>query len=88
MLLEHDATASSSPVLETKAEKLFKGRKSPSDYITPSDLRPSSSDAEEIRCTRSSCPWASSMRFTDALLPTGALTRERALENIVGTAGG
>jgi hypothetical protein len=29
-----------------------------------------SSDAEERRCTRSSCP---SMRFTDALLPTGAL---------------
>lgn len=33
-----------------------------------------SSDAEERRCTRSSCPWTSSMRFTDALLPTGALT--------------
>lgn len=31
-----------------------------------------SSDAEER--TRSSCLWASSMRFTDALLPTGALT--------------
>lgn len=27
-----------------------------------------SSDAEEIWCTRSSCPWTSSMRFTDALL--------------------
>lgn len=33
-----------------------------------------SSDAEEIWYTRSSCLWASSMRFTDALLPTGALT--------------
>ncbi len=33
-----------------------------------------SSDAEEIRCTRSSCPYTSYMRFTDALLPTSSLT--------------
>lgn len=33
MLLEHDATASSSPVLETKAEKLFEGLQTPLPHL-------------------------------------------------------